>query len=193
MSSAGGLLLTETVRAGGLDTALSQALAPWRKPFAIHDPGKIVCDLAVSLALGGDCLADIAKLRAEPGMYGPVASDPTVSRLIDALACELTAWMQLLAYTGHQARRREPKRLRFRLFATAARLVRTGRRVLVRLPRLDRDRPTRQTTWPGEPSPDEPAETRITNREQDFAQFVNEDLSRRASAAAFLHGDIAQP
>ncbi|WP_211658941.1 hypothetical protein [Phytoactinopolyspora halophila] len=59
--------------------------------------------------------------------------------------------------------------------------------------RLDRDRPTRQTTWPGEPSPDEPAETRITNREQDFAQFVNEDLSRRASAAAFLHGDIAEP
>lgn len=54
-----------------------------------------------------------------------------------ALACELTAWMQLLALTGHAARRWEPKRLRFRLLSTAARLVRTGRRVIVHLPRHD--------------------------------------------------------
>jgi hypothetical protein len=39
-------------------------------------------DLAVVLAVGGDCLADIAKLRAEPAVFGAVASDPTVSRLI---------------------------------------------------------------------------------------------------------------
>ncbi len=52
----------------------------------MHDPAKIVLDLAVSLALGGDCLADVAVLRAEPGVYGPVASDPTMSRLVDALA-----------------------------------------------------------------------------------------------------------
>lgn len=88
VSSAGGLLLVDAVRAAGLDRALSQVLAPWRKPLAIHDPAKIVCDLAVSLALGGDCLADIAKVRGEPGVYGPVASDPTVSRLIDALAAD---------------------------------------------------------------------------------------------------------
>jgi Transposase DDE domain group 1 len=36
---------------------------------------------------------------------------------IVALACELTAWMQMLAPTGHQARRWEPKRLRLRLFS----------------------------------------------------------------------------
>jgi Transposase DDE domain group 1 len=41
---------------------------------------------AVTLALGGDCLADIAVLRAEPEVYGPMASDPTVSRTIDRLA-----------------------------------------------------------------------------------------------------------
>ena len=46
----------------------------------------MVCDLALTLALGGDCLADVAVLRAEPGVYGLVASDPTVSRTIDALA-----------------------------------------------------------------------------------------------------------
>jgi hypothetical protein len=40
------------------------------------------------LALGGDCLADVALLRAEPGVFGPVASDPTVSRTIDVLATD---------------------------------------------------------------------------------------------------------
>jgi hypothetical protein len=43
----------------------------------VHDPGKIVCDLAVAVAPGGDCLAVIAVLRAEPGVFGLVASDPT--------------------------------------------------------------------------------------------------------------------
>ncbi len=83
---AGGVLLTATVRAAGLDVALSAALARWRKPLAVHDPGKVITDLALSLALGGDCLADVAVLRAEPGVYGRVASDPTVSRTIAALA-----------------------------------------------------------------------------------------------------------
>jgi hypothetical protein len=86
VSYAGGALLTATIRASGLDRALGAALAPWRKPLAIHDPAKVVLDLAVALGLGGDCLADIALLRAEPGVYGLVASDPTVSRTIDALA-----------------------------------------------------------------------------------------------------------
>jgi hypothetical protein len=83
---AGGVVLTQTVRKSGLDTALSAALAPWRKPRAVHDPGKILLDVALAVALGGDCLADVAMLRAEPGVFGPVASDPTVSRLIERLA-----------------------------------------------------------------------------------------------------------
>src|SRR5215203_1279347 len=38
----------------------------------------------MSLAIGGDCLADVAQMRAaHPQVFGPVASDPTVSRLID--------------------------------------------------------------------------------------------------------------
>lgn len=62
---------------------------PWphgENPRAVHDPGKILVDLALAVALGGDCLADIATLRAEPAVFGPVASAPTVSRLIDTLA-----------------------------------------------------------------------------------------------------------
>ena len=86
VGQAGGILLTETIRAAGLDRALSEALSRWRTPLAVHDPGKIICDLAMSLVLGGEALSDLATLRAEPGVYGPVASDPTVSRLIAALA-----------------------------------------------------------------------------------------------------------
>ena len=88
VSQAGGVALVETVRVAGLDRALSLALGRWRKPTARHDPGKVITDLAVTLALGGDCLADVALLRAEPGVFGAVASDPTVSRIIDALAAD---------------------------------------------------------------------------------------------------------
>ncbi|WSI45583.1 IS1380 family transposase (plasmid) [Streptomyces sp. NBC_01340] len=80
------MLLVETVRKTGLDQAISAALAPWCKPRAVHDPGKILLDVALATALGGDCLADVAMLRVEPAVFGPVASDPTVSRLIDTLA-----------------------------------------------------------------------------------------------------------
>ncbi|MCF3137594.1 IS1380 family transposase [Streptomyces olivochromogenes] len=86
VSQAGAVLLVETVRKSGLDAAISAALVPWRKPRAVHDPGKILLDVALAVALGGDCLADVAVLRAEPAVFGPVASDPTVSRLISKLA-----------------------------------------------------------------------------------------------------------
>jgi hypothetical protein len=89
VSQAGGVALVETIRVAGLDRALSAALAPWRKPLAIHDPGKVIIDLAVALALGGDCLADIALLRGEPGVFGLVASDSTVSRMIDMLIADV--------------------------------------------------------------------------------------------------------
>ncbi|GAA0907493.1 hypothetical protein GCM10009574_100460 [Streptomyces asiaticus] len=86
VSQADAVLLVETVRKTGLGTAISTALAPWRRPRAVHDPGKILLDVALAVALGGDCLADVGMLRAEPAVFGPVASDPTVSRLIGALA-----------------------------------------------------------------------------------------------------------
>ena len=82
VSQAGALLLTQMLRVTGLGRQLSAGLVRWRAPRAVHDPGKIVADLAVALALGGDCLADIAVLRAEPELFGPVASDPVISRLV---------------------------------------------------------------------------------------------------------------
>jgi hypothetical protein len=86
VSQAGGLLLTQVLRLTGLDRGLEAALERWRVPRAVHSPGKIVTDLAVALALGGDCLADVAMLRSQPELFGPVASDPVVSRLVARLA-----------------------------------------------------------------------------------------------------------
>ena len=81
VSQAGAVLLWETLRVTGLGRGLSQGLSRWRAPRAVHDPGKVVADLAAAVALGGDCLADIAVLREQPELAGPVASDPVVSRL----------------------------------------------------------------------------------------------------------------
>lgn len=104
IGQAGGVLLTETARATGLDRALSTVLGSWRKPLAVHDPGKVVMDLAITLALGGDALSDIATLRAEPGVYGRVASDPTVSRMVAALAQDADRALAAIAAARQQAR-----------------------------------------------------------------------------------------
>jgi Transposase DDE domain group 1 len=68
---------------------LTDGLARWRPPRAVRDPGRSLTDLVTALALGWDCLADIAVLRAQPELCGPVASDPVVSRLVSALAADL--------------------------------------------------------------------------------------------------------
>ena len=52
---------------------------------------------------------------------------------IVALAGDITAWMGILALTGHPARRWEPKKLRYRLFTIPATLARTARRVTLHL------------------------------------------------------------
>jgi hypothetical protein len=106
VGQAGGVLLTTTVGLTGIDRLLSTALSRWRKPLAVHDPGKIITDLALSLALGGDCLADVAVLRCEPGVYGRVASDPTVSRLIDTLAADAPAVLKVIDTARATARTR---------------------------------------------------------------------------------------
>ena len=79
---AGARLLTETSGVTGLGNELSQALSTWRRPGSVHDPGKIILDLAVCVALGGRCLSDLSLLRCQGEVFGPMASDPTVSRLI---------------------------------------------------------------------------------------------------------------
>jgi hypothetical protein len=154
VSRAGALLLARVLQVTGLERQLSAGLGKWRPPRAVYDPGKMVADLAVAVALGGDCLADVAVLRAEPELFGHrftcfatstkggqpadlelrhrrrarcedrirCAKDTGLRNMplhgyaqnqiwceITAMACELLAWLQILAFTG-PARRWEPKR-----------------------------------------------------------------------------------
>jgi hypothetical protein len=71
ISTAGGVLLAETARGCVLEQALSAGLLRWRPKRAVHDPGKIGLDLAIAVALGGDCAADIAVVRAQPEAFSP--------------------------------------------------------------------------------------------------------------------------
>ncbi|MGY2033617.1 IS1380 family transposase [Nocardia gipuzkoensis] len=106
VSHAGATLLLRTAEKTGLSSGLSEQLRPWRKSMAIHDPGKIMLDLALALAIGGDCAADLALLRAEPGVFGSVASDPTVSRTISTLAAEAPKVLAAIASARADARAR---------------------------------------------------------------------------------------
>lgn len=106
VGQAGAVLLTDTIRASGLDAGLASALGPWRKPTAVHHPAKIMCDLAVALAVGGDCLADVVVVRDEPGLFGQVASDATVSRLVDTLAGDIDAALAAIDHARAAARAR---------------------------------------------------------------------------------------
>jgi hypothetical protein len=56
--------------------------------------------------------------------------------------------------------------------------------------RLDRDRPTRQTTWPGELPADAGGEIEIRDRNKDFADFVREDILRRRRIEAVANRQL---
>ena len=88
VSLAGAALLAEAADRLGLTDALSRALAAMRERRGKHDPGQVVRDLAVMLADGGDCLADLRAVRDQQVLFGPVASDATAFRVIDRIASD---------------------------------------------------------------------------------------------------------
>jgi hypothetical protein len=68
----------------GLTGAVSTALA--RRSFTpVHDRGRVLVDVAVLLADGGEAIADIDVLRDQGEVFGAVASAPTVWRALDEL------------------------------------------------------------------------------------------------------------
>ena len=76
-------------RGGGatdLTAAPSRTLGGLRERRGRHDAGSVLRDLAVMVADGGDCLADLRAVRDQEPVFGPVASDATAFRLIVALA-----------------------------------------------------------------------------------------------------------
>ena len=87
VSFAGVELLYRTAEVTGLAGALSAQLSPFGLHRADHDPGKIILDLVVTLAAGGDCPSDTAMVRGNP-VAGSVASEATISRLVHRLAAD---------------------------------------------------------------------------------------------------------
>ncbi|MCL8026962.1 transposase [Nocardioides bruguierae] len=66
----------------GLTDEVSKAMA--RRGFSpVHDRGRVMTDVAVMLADGGETIADIDVLRHQATALGPVASPPTVWRTLD--------------------------------------------------------------------------------------------------------------
>jgi hypothetical protein len=60
----------------GLTSELSKAMA--RRSFVpVHDRGRVLADVAVMLADGGEAIADIDVLRHQSQVLGAVASPPT--------------------------------------------------------------------------------------------------------------------
>jgi hypothetical protein len=86
VSHAGSVLLARVADKSGLTQALSVRLAGLKARRSGHDPGRVVRDLAVMLADGGDCLADIGALRDQDALFGAVASDSTAFRFVDRIA-----------------------------------------------------------------------------------------------------------
>jgi hypothetical protein len=82
---AGARLVAGTAEVLGLHDAYSEAMAPTIRRRRVIDPGRVLVDLAVTLADGGDCLSDLRVLRDQPDLFGRVASAPTAWRVIDSV------------------------------------------------------------------------------------------------------------
>ena len=81
-SRAGTALLGLAAQRLGLTDALGWALAETRERRSVHDPGRVLCDLAVMLADGGRCVSDLVALRSQPALFGEVASVSTARRVL---------------------------------------------------------------------------------------------------------------
>lgn len=86
VSHAGSGLLAGVADKVGLSKALACELGGLRERRGGHDPGRVVRDLAVMLADGGDCLSDLRAVRDQAALFGQVASDSTAFRVIDKIA-----------------------------------------------------------------------------------------------------------
>lgn len=89
VSHAGSRLLADLADATTLTSAFSDALRRLRPRGTGHDPGRVAVDLAVMLADGGEAIRDLAVLRDQRDVFGPVASTPIAWRVlagIDAAA-----------------------------------------------------------------------------------------------------------
>jgi hypothetical protein len=88
VSHAGSALLAQVADKVGLTRALSLRLAAIKQRRRGHDPGRVIRDLAVMLADGGECVSDLGGVRDQEALFGKVASDSTAFRVIDRIASD---------------------------------------------------------------------------------------------------------
>ncbi len=70
VSHAGSVLLAQVAEELGLTRALSLRLAGLKQRQRGHDPGRVIRDLAVMLADGGECVSDLGTLREQEALFG---------------------------------------------------------------------------------------------------------------------------
>jgi hypothetical protein len=121
-SRAGTALLSGLADTLGLTSALTKALRVHSREVR-HEPGRIVRDLAVMLADGGDALTDLGVLRDQEVLFGEVASDATAYRCLErldeaALAGIRTARGAARAHAWESAKAAVPRRLILDIDAT---------------------------------------------------------------------------
>jgi len=85
VSHAGVALLVEFADRVGLTGRLSETLASTRERRSAHDPGRVLRDLAVMLADGGDCVTDMDAYRGQERLSGAKASETTTHRVIKSV------------------------------------------------------------------------------------------------------------
>lgn len=85
VSRSGTALVAELAARLGLVEGLSAGLSQLHRRRPVHDPGRVLCDLAAMLIDGGDCVSDLGALADQPDLFGEVASHATASRLLHAL------------------------------------------------------------------------------------------------------------
>ncbi|MGH2990791.1 MAG: IS1380 family transposase [Solirubrobacterales bacterium] len=88
VSHAGSALLSQVADKTGLTRALSRGFSGMRERRSGHDPGRVVRDLSVMLADGGEALSDLGAVRDQAPLFGAVASDSTAYRVIDQIASD---------------------------------------------------------------------------------------------------------
>jgi hypothetical protein len=123
---AGTRLLANIADVTGLTSGFSDALRVVGRRAGGHDPGRVATDVAVMLADGGEAITDVEVLRGVPELFGAVASDATVWRVLGAIddagltrlrgaraAARELAWAQLVdTAVGYRPRWRADVRRR---------------------------------------------------------------------------------
>jgi Transposase DDE domain group 1 len=85
VSYAGTALLVELADRAGVTGALSMALAGTRERRSAHDPGRVLVDVAVMLADGGECVTDLDAYRGQERLFGATASETTTHRVLKSI------------------------------------------------------------------------------------------------------------